>query len=42
MLTEAVNELLTGDLGAGKAMLRNDINATTRKLSKITCHLGKS
>jgi len=28
MLTEAVNELLTGDLGAGKAMLRDYINAT--------------
>jgi hypothetical protein len=24
MLTEAVNELLTGDLNAGKAMLRDD------------------
>jgi DNA-binding phage protein len=28
MLTEAVNELLTGDLDAGKAMLRAYINAT--------------
>lgn len=28
MLTEAVNELLTGDLDAGKAMLRDYINAT--------------
>lgn len=28
MLTEAVNELLTGDLKAGKAMLRDYINAT--------------
>jgi DNA-binding phage protein len=28
MLTEAVNELLAGDLGAGKAMLRDYINAT--------------
>ena len=28
MLTEAVNELLTGDLEAGKAMLRDYINAT--------------
>lgn len=27
-LTEAVNELLTGDLDAGKAMLRDYINAT--------------
>lgn len=28
MLTEAINELLTGDLAAGKAMLRDYINAT--------------
>ena len=28
MLTEAVNELVTGDLEAGKAMLRDYINAT--------------
>lgn len=28
MLTEAVNELLSGDLEAGKAMLRDYINAT--------------
>ena len=28
MLTEAINELLTGDLGAGKAMLRDYVNAT--------------
>ncbi len=28
MLTEAVNELLSGDLNAGKAMLRDYINAT--------------
>jgi DNA-binding phage protein len=28
MLTEAVNELLAGDLGACKAMLRDYINAT--------------
>ncbi len=28
MLTEAVNELLAGDLDAGKAMLRDYINAT--------------
>ncbi|MEK7816334.1 MAG: transcriptional regulator [Pseudomonadota bacterium] len=28
MLTEAVNELLIGDLEAGKAMLRDYINAT--------------
>ncbi len=40
MLTEAVNELLAGDLEAGKAMLRNYINATItfqglpRKLKK--------
>ncbi len=40
MLTEAVNELLAGDLEAGKAMLRDYINATitfsqlARKLKK--------
>ncbi len=28
MLTEAVNELLSGDMEAGKAMLRDYINAT--------------
>ena len=28
LLTEAVNELLAGDLEAGKAMLRDYINAT--------------
>jgi DNA-binding phage protein len=28
MLTEAVNELLAGNLAAGKAMLRDYINAT--------------
>ncbi|HEX9812287.1 MAG TPA: transcriptional regulator [Burkholderiales bacterium] len=28
MLTEAVNELLAGDLQAGKAMLRDYVNAT--------------
>lgn len=28
MLTEAVNELLAGDLDAGKSMLRDYINAT--------------
>jgi DNA-binding phage protein len=28
LLTEAVNELLAGDLAAGKAMLRDYINAT--------------
>ena len=28
MLTEAVNELLSGDLDAGKAILRDYINAT--------------
>lgn len=28
MLTEAVNELLAGDLDAGKAMLRDYVNAT--------------
>jgi DNA-binding phage protein len=28
MLTEAINELLAGDLGTGKAMLRDYVNAT--------------
>ena len=28
MLIEAINELLAGDLGAGKAMLRDYVNAT--------------
>ncbi|TDJ69127.1 MAG: transcriptional regulator [Proteobacteria bacterium] len=28
LLTEAINELLTGDLPAGKAMLRDYVNAT--------------
>ncbi|MEW6682187.1 MAG: transcriptional regulator [Nitrospirota bacterium] len=28
LLTEAINQLLTGDLPAGKAMLRDYINAT--------------
>lgn len=28
MLTEAINELLAGDLGAGRAMLRDYVNAT--------------
>ena len=28
MLTEAINQLLTGNLGAGKAMLRDYVNAT--------------
>jgi len=28
MLTEAINELLAGDLGTGKALLRDYVNAT--------------
>ena len=28
MLTEAINALLSGDLGAGKSMLRDYVNAT--------------
>ena len=28
MLTEAINELLAGDLGTGRAMLRDYVNAT--------------
>ena len=40
LLIEAINQLLTGDLAAGKAMLRDDVNATisfdrlARKLKK--------
>lgn len=29
ILAEAINELLSGDLDAGKAMLRDYVNATT-------------
>ncbi len=28
LLTEAINELLTGDLGSGKSILRDYVNAT--------------
>jgi len=44
MLTEAVNELLAGDLGAGKAMLRDYINATItfQKLAKKLKKTDKS
>jgi hypothetical protein len=44
MLTEAVNELLTGDLEAGKAMLRDYINATItfRQLAKKLKKTDKS
>jgi len=44
MLTEAVNELLTGDLDAGKAMLRDYINATItfRQLAKKLKKTDKS
>jgi DNA-binding phage protein len=41
MLTEAVNELLTGDLDAGKAMLRDYINATIT-LQQLAKKLKKS
>ena len=41
MLTEALNEMLAGDLEAGKAMLRDYINATItfQELARL---LGKS
>lgn len=41
MLAEAVNELLTGDLDAGKAMLRDYINATIT-FPALARRLGKS
>jgi len=41
MLTEAVNEMLTGDLDAGKAMLRDYINATIT-FQKLAEKLKKS
>ncbi len=41
MLTEAVNELLAGDLGAGKAMLRDYINATIT-FPQLAKKLGKT
>ena len=44
MLVEAVNELLAGDLNAGKAMLRDYINATItfEGLAKKINKSGKS
>lgn len=47
LLIEAINELLTGDLSAGKAMLRDYINATisfeqlARKLKKSSKSLHR-
>jgi DNA-binding phage protein len=41
MLTEAVNEMLTVDLEAGKAMLRDYVNATIT-FQKLAKKLGKS
>jgi len=41
MLTEAVNELLAGDLEAGKAMLRDYINASIT-FQVLAGKLGKS
>jgi DNA-binding phage protein len=47
LLIEAINQLLTGDLAAGKAMLRDDINATisfdqlARKLRKSSKSLHR-
>jgi DNA-binding phage protein len=44
LLTEAVNELLTGELSAGKSLLRDCINATLgfTELSDRTGRPGKS
>ncbi len=44
MLTEAINELLAGDLAAGKAMLRDYINATITfdRLAKVLKKPSKS
>lgn len=44
MLTEAINELLSGDLDAGKAMLRDYVNATITfdSLAKETGKPSKS
>ncbi|MBK9130126.1 MAG: transcriptional regulator [Gammaproteobacteria bacterium] len=44
MLKEAVNELLAGDLAAGKAMLRDYVNATLTfdELAKATGKPSKS
>ena len=38
MLTEAINELLAGDLGTGKALLRDYVNATITfdRLAEVT------
>lgn len=40
MLTGAVNELLAGDVGAGKAMLRDYINAAIT-FDRLATKLGK-
>lgn len=44
MLTEAINELLAGDLATGKAMLRDYVNATItfERLAKQTGLPAKS
>ena len=41
MLTEAVNELLSGDLDAGKAILRDYVNATIT-FQGLAKKIGKS
>ena len=47
LLIEAINQLLTGDLAAGKAMLHDDVNATisfdhlARKLKKSSKSLHR-
>jgi len=47
LLIEAINQLLAGDLAAGKAMLRDDVNATmsfdrlARKLKKSSKSLHR-
>lgn len=41
MLTEAINELLNGDLDAGRAMLRDYVNASvTLRTGKPSTHAG--
>lgn len=44
LLTEAVNELLAGELGSGKALLRDYVNATLgfEALGRELCRPSKS
>lgn len=41
LLTEAINQLLSGDLAAGKAMLRDYVNATI-SFGRLAKKIGKS